>query len=97
MRIASHEETDTYHTCHGVYCVEMSDALAQFKTFLDEHEKEIIILDFNHLYEMDGHHEKFIDMILEAFGDKVARVDKVKPASSVKVMSKSLARGQYYR
>lgn len=84
MRIAHHEETETYHTCHGVYCIEMSDALNQFETFLNEHEKEIIILDFNHLYEMDGHHEKFIDMILESFGDKVARVDKVKPASSVK-------------
>lgn len=39
MRIAFHEETRTFHTCHGVYCVEMGEALGQFKAFLDEHEK----------------------------------------------------------
>ena len=40
-------------------------------------------MDFNHLYAMDDHHAEFIDMVLEAFGDKVARVDKVKAATAV--------------
>jgi hypothetical protein len=34
--------------------------------------QEILILDFNHFYEMGGQHNALIDMILEAFGDKVA-------------------------
>lgn len=40
-------------------------------------------MDFNHLYEMDGHHEALIDMVLEAFGDKVANQNVVKPKSPV--------------
>jgi hypothetical protein len=39
MRIASHAETGTFHTCHGVYCVEMSDILKQFKKFLNNNPK----------------------------------------------------------
>ena len=34
--------------------------------------QEFVILDFNHLCEMDDHHEALVDMVLEAFGDKVA-------------------------
>ena len=32
---------------------------------------------------MDDHHEDLIDMILEAFGDKVANLNEVKPTSSL--------------
>jgi hypothetical protein len=33
---------------------------------------------------MDGHHEQLIDMVLDTFGDKVARVDDLKPKHPVK-------------
>jgi hypothetical protein len=39
MRIAPHAETGTFHTVHGVYCVEMSDILNQFKNFLKNNPK----------------------------------------------------------
>ena len=39
MRIAPHKETGTFHTCHGVFCVEMSEILNQFKEFLDNNPK----------------------------------------------------------
>ena len=39
MRIARHDESGTFHTCHGVYCVEMMDIIRQFQEFLDENSK----------------------------------------------------------
>ena len=39
MRIASHADSNTFHTCHGVYCVEMSDILNQFQHFLSKNSK----------------------------------------------------------
>ena len=39
VRIARHEETNTFHTCHGVYCAEVSDILNQVKGFLDNNSK----------------------------------------------------------
>jgi len=84
MRIARHADSNTFHTCHGVFCVELSDILNQFKEFLSSNPKEIVILDFNHLYAMDDHHEDLVDMVLEAFGEKVANIKKVKATSPVK-------------
>jgi hypothetical protein len=39
MRVAPHAESGTFHTVHGVYCVEMSDILDQFKRFLNNNKK----------------------------------------------------------
>ena len=45
--------------------------------------QEIVILDFNHLYAMDGHHKELADLITETLGDKVANGNEVKPNSPV--------------
>lgn len=36
-------------------------------------QQEIVILDFNHLYEMDGHHQDFLNSVFEVLGDKAAK------------------------
>lgn len=39
-------------------------------------QQEIVILDFNHLYEMDGHHEGLLNSVFEVLGDKAAKHEK---------------------
>jgi hypothetical protein len=34
-----------------------------------------VILDFNHMYKMDEHHEKFLNIVFEALGDKAANLN----------------------
>jgi hypothetical protein len=72
LRIARHAGSGRYYTCHGVYCADMSAAMKEIGTFLTNHPKEIVVLDFNHLYEMDGHHAEFLRMVFDALGDKAA-------------------------
>lgn len=42
-----------------------------------------MILDFNHLYEMETKHQELADIILSSLGDKVADFNEVKPHSPV--------------
>jgi hypothetical protein len=72
LRIARHAESGKYYTCHGVYCADMSNVIREINTFLSNHPREIVVLDFNHLYDMDGHHPEFLKLIFDALGDKVA-------------------------
>jgi len=39
LRIAYHKESSTFWTCHGVYCVNMTDVMEQIKQFLDQNPK----------------------------------------------------------
>ena len=66
MRIAPHAESGTFHTVHGVYCVEMSDILNQFKEFLDNNPKVRVLkrLDI-HLSVL---HSFRIDMMVAGTG-----------------------------
>jgi hypothetical protein len=85
LRIAYHEESKSYYTCHGVYCVNMKDALQEIGDFLKRNKKEIVILEFKKLYAMEGeHHEELLNMVMETLGeDRVADKDDIKPQSTV--------------
>lgn len=73
LRVAFHKDTGKYYTCHGVFCADMADIMKDINAFLEKNPKEIVILDFNHLYEMDGHHKEFVDdIVLATLGDKAA-------------------------
>jgi hypothetical protein len=72
LRVARHAESGKYYTCHGVYCADMSNVMHEVDAFLSDHPREIVVLDFNHLYDMDGHHPELLRMIFDALGDKAA-------------------------
>ena len=48
--------------------------------------QEIVILDFNHIYDMDDHHEEFLKSVFKVLGDKAAHhdVDGMSQNSKVK-------------
>lgn len=74
IRVVRHEESGTFWTCHGVYCVNMVEVMKEISDFLDANPKEVVILDFNHLYEFkeESHHRALLDMVYEALGSKTA-------------------------
>ena len=54
---------------HGMYSDNMDIVIGDIKRFIKDHPKEIILLDFNHLYNMKNSHEKLIKKINDAFTD----------------------------
>ncbi|AQR64020.1 hypothetical protein BXU06_02300 [Aquaspirillum sp. LM1] len=63
-----------YDTCHSLYGASMNEVIHQTKTFLAQHPKELVILDFSHLYNMDSLNDQIplIQQLIDAFGSKMA-------------------------
>ncbi|EFC48287.1 predicted protein [Naegleria gruberi] len=53
-----------YVACHGIVSVTIANVLRQVKQFLNENKKEIVTLDFNHLYgfSTQNDHLEFVNM-----------------------------------
>lgn len=63
---------------HGLFGIKVWDGLMEINTFLEQHPKEVIFLDFNHFYAMDdSHHFFLINRIRSAFGSKLCCVECV--------------------
>ncbi|XP_072821553.1 PI-PLC X domain-containing protein 2 isoform X3 [Vicugna pacos] len=57
---------------HGLFGIRVWDGLMEIDSFLTQHPREIVFLDFNHFYAMDeAHHKHLILRIQEAFGNKL--------------------------
>ena len=54
---------------HGMYSINIDILIYDISRFIKEHPKEIIILDFNHLYNMKTGHEILIKKLNDAFGN----------------------------
>lgn len=77
LRVVYRDSNKAYYTVHGLYGEKIDDVLRQVKEFADRHPREIIILDFNHLYNMkpkegNSRNKGLINKIKNAFGDKLA-------------------------
>lgn len=88
MRVVYRDSENRFYTCHGLYGEELSAVLRQINAFLESHPKEVIILDFNHLYNMlsdktGDKHPELISLIQRTFGNKLAPNDMYKPTSSL--------------
>ncbi|XP_021256750.1 PI-PLC X domain-containing protein 2 isoform X1 [Numida meleagris] len=63
---------------HGLFGIKVWDGLMEINTFLEQHPKEVVFLDFNHFYAMDdSHHFFLINRIRSAFGSKLCSVECV--------------------
>lgn len=57
---------------HALYGSCIEQLLLHINTFLNSHSKEIVILDFNHLYDFDNNeYVKFLTMVESVFGRKL--------------------------
>lgn len=72
IRISRHTGSGKVCFIHGLHGADVIPCLEDMKKFLSNHPKEIVILDFNHLYEMEaGHHASLLQAITEIFGNKI--------------------------
>lgn len=57
---------------HGLFGIKVWDGLMEIDSFLAQHPREMVFLDFNHFYAMDeAHHKRLVRQIQEAFGNKL--------------------------
>ncbi|XP_055386526.1 PI-PLC X domain-containing protein 2 [Condylostylus longicornis] len=71
LRISLKDNTKFYFA-HGLYAMEIFQPLKEVCSFLDEHPKEIIILDFQHFYGFEvAHHKQLQYDIQRIFSDKI--------------------------
>ena len=72
LRVALHKKKGTFNYVHGLYGAEVKPILEEVNTFLDAHSQEVVILDFNHFYDMEeSDHHKLLGIITDVFGAKL--------------------------
>lgn len=66
FRVCLHEEEFMF--CHGVFSGESLQPLRDIKAFLDDHPKEVVILDFQHIYRCSPEdHDTYCMTLLDIF------------------------------
>ena len=69
FRVAVHPRTKEFRFVHGLYGGLVSNALTDILNFLTNTYKEVLILDFNHFYNMTkSDHENLLSEIVTRFG-----------------------------
>ena len=72
LRVASRPDTDVLYLVHSLYAQEVPTFLKNVRDFLVLHPKEVVLLDFNHFYEMTlEQHDQLLDTIGSIFEDKL--------------------------
>jgi hypothetical protein len=81
---------DKFYTCHSLYGESLSDVLNEIKIFTEAHPEEILILDFNHLYNMKEEkkswHAALIKQITSALGLKMASSSEFQVRSTIQAL-----------
>lgn len=70
FRIAFRKESDDFRFVHGLYGHPVEIVLEDLKSFLLQNPKEIVLLDFNHLYSMEiEEHLRLSTLLMASFGN----------------------------
>ena len=68
LRVAHLAATDELRLVHGLYGPTVATCVEQVRAFLDEHGAEVVLLDFNHFYDMElEHHLQAITYLIHVF------------------------------
>nr|XP_002738394.2 PREDICTED: PI-PLC X domain-containing protein 3-like [Saccoglossus kowalevskii] len=72
MRISKQDGKPDIHLAHGLFAGRVIDAMNEINKWLDEHPKEVVLIDFNHVYQMDEtHHLDLFDKFADIFSHKI--------------------------
>lgn len=72
FRVAFQTSTNRLHFVHGLYGPKVEPCLQEIYSFLESYSKEIVILDFNHFYNMSPEtHLQLLNMLTDIFGKKM--------------------------
>ncbi|KAJ7378207.1 PI-PLC X domain-containing protein 2 [Desmophyllum pertusum] len=70
LRVAYRAEDNEIHILHGLYGWAIQRVLEEVNRFVANYPNEIVILDFNHFYNMDtATHETLADTLLASFSE----------------------------
>ena len=66
------------YTVHGVFCKPLESLLIEIIVFLSDHPSEVVIIDINHVYEMEVEdHLKLLNQMSELFGELLVPSEKI--------------------
>lgn len=66
------KKDDSLYTCHSIISDKIDDILTDIKKFIDCHPKEIIILNFNHFYDVSQtQHKQLCSLFEHLFSDRM--------------------------
>ena len=75
---------------HGLFGEDILKILADINTFLEQHEEEVVLLDFQHLYSFSQEdHSLLIDNLAKIFGEKLCPMTKDISSLTVNTMHKN--------
>lgn len=78
FRIAYRKESDEFRVVHSLYGSEVEGILEEIKLFLRANSKEVVLLDFNHLYDMEvEEHLRLGSLINQCFGQMLHSPEKI--------------------
>ncbi|XP_041459366.1 PI-PLC X domain-containing protein 3-like [Lytechinus variegatus] len=71
FRISRCPGKEGFYFVHGLHGLQVSNGLREINDWLNEHPREVVIIDFNHLYCMQEKHDQLISCIEGAFSSKL--------------------------
>ena len=72
FRVSTKPGTDSLHFLHALFGATVESGLREIDEFLSEHPREIILMDFNHFYDMDEEsHKRLLHLIEKLFKRKL--------------------------
>lgn len=72
FRIAFRKDSDDFRFVHGLYGHPIEALLKDIKSFLLQHPKEVVLLDFNHFYNMEiEEHLRLSTLLTANFGNTI--------------------------
>jgi hypothetical protein len=72
LRVSTKQNDDRFYFVHSLYCEPIDKPFQEIMEFLNEHPKELIILDFQHFYAFqDSDHHRLKDIVINMFGERI--------------------------
>ena len=72
FRVSTKPGTDSLHFLHALFGATVESGLREINEFLIEHPREIILMDFNHFYDMNEEsHKRLLHLIEKLFKRKL--------------------------
>lgn len=74
IRLATRPRCAGLFCVHGLYGLKIDDVLAEIDSFLESHEKEVVLLDFKSFCDFDGDaHDALAKTVMARFGSRMCR------------------------
>ena len=75
LRVAPKPGSEDIYMVHALYGRTVAQCMTEINDFLNQHTKEIVLLDFNHFFDMTAvEHTVLISALMDIFGQKMCQL-----------------------